>query len=205
MESRPPTTLRQRRKEELRERIITDARTLFMQGGYEAFSMRKLAEKIGCSAGNIYLYFRSRDELFRCLVDESFDGLNQSILKPRRRGGDPVQRLRRGLRAYVEFGLRQPDAYRMAFLVRRPDADGPVAPNAAFDVLRNIVGECIQGKRFRAIDVELASQSLWIAVHGLTSLFIQLPEFPWVAREKLITTVIDNAVASFTRTTKGRS
>ncbi|MCU1283088.1 MAG: bacterial regulatory s, tetR family protein, partial [bacterium] len=118
-----PTTLRERRKEELREKIIAAARTLFVQIGYAAFSMRKLAAKVGCSAGNLYLYFPSREELFRCLMDESFAELNQRLVEACGPGVgrvDPVARLKRGMRAYVDFGVSHPDAYGIGFLVRRP-------------------------------------------------------------------------------------
>jgi hypothetical protein len=40
----------------------------------------------------------------------------------------------------------------------------------------------------------LTAQALWAAVHGVTSLLILKPAFPWVARRKLIARVIDSAV-----------
>ncbi|HVR10480.1 MAG TPA: TetR/AcrR family transcriptional regulator [Thermoanaerobaculia bacterium] len=43
-------------------------------------------------------------------------------------------------------------------------------------------------------EVELASQAIWTAMHGLVSLLIARPEFPWLERERLIETVIDNAL-----------
>jgi AcrR family transcriptional regulator len=43
-------------------------------------------------------------------------------------------------------------------------------------------------------EVELASQAIWTAVHGLVSLLIARPEFPWLERERLIDAVIDNAL-----------
>jgi AcrR family transcriptional regulator len=206
-------TLRQQRKEELRERILESARQLFVTAGYQAFSMRKLAEEIGCSAGNLYLYFDSREALFRHLVDDAFAQLHDRVAGGEvvvgandvRRRRDALQSLAAGLRAYVDFGVANPDAYRMAFLVRRPSPKGPVTPHGAFDVLRANVARCVREKRFRAVDVELASQSIWTAVHGVTSLLVQLPHFPWVDRDKLIATVIAGAVAPFVRHKKGMS
>jgi AcrR family transcriptional regulator len=207
--SAAPQTLRQRRKEALREEIITVARNLFMDVGYDAFSMRKLAERVGCSAGNLYLYFPSREVLFRHLIDDSFAELHEMLVRPEGGSGgpaiDPVVQLKRGMRTYIEFGVRHPDAYGVAFLVRRPTEREPIKPHPSFEVLRSIVARCIAAKRFRRVDVELASQILWTSIHGVTSLLIQLPQFPWVASEELVDTVIDNAVAPFTRPPKGRS
>lgn len=44
------------------------------------------------------------------------------------------------------------------------------------------------------VDEETASQALWAAVHGLTSLLIAKPAFPWVEKERLIETVVAMAV-----------
>jgi hypothetical protein len=38
----------------------------------------------------------------------------------------------------------------------------------------------------RSIDPEQLAQSLWAGMHGLVSLLIARPEFPWVERETLI-------------------
>ena len=60
-----------------------------------------------------------------------------------------------------------------------------------------MVKRCVEQKRFRKEDVELASQSLWMAAHGVTSLLIQRPSFPWVDKNKLVDQVLRNAVQGF--------
>ena len=44
------------------------------------------------------------------------------------------------------------------------------------------------------MDADSASQALWAAAHGITSLLILRPTFPWVDREKLIGQVIDAVI-----------
>jgi hypothetical protein len=44
------------------------------------------------------------------------------------------------------------------------------------------------------MDVQIASQALWAAAHGITSLLILRPTFAWADRDKLIGQVIDAAV-----------
>ncbi|MGC1965172.1 MAG: hypothetical protein WA673_01850, partial [Candidatus Acidiferrales bacterium] len=61
-------------------------------------------------------------------------------------------------------------------------------------VLRKMVRRCVEEKRFRAVDIETTAQALWTSVHGITSLLIQRPTFPWVSRKKLIGQVINMAV-----------
>ncbi|HET7205640.1 MAG TPA: helix-turn-helix domain-containing protein, partial [Terriglobales bacterium] len=105
---------RRKHKEELRRFILDAAREIFVRQGYESFSMRKLAEKIEYSPGSVYLHFKSKEELFECLVEESFARLLKTLaaLRNGKEWQDPVEELKKGMRAYVEFGLRNPNDYR---------------------------------------------------------------------------------------------
>ena len=177
--------------------ILTAARNIFVQEGYESFSMRKLASKIRYSPGSIYLHFKNKQQLFDSLVEESFTHLHSAMMKLRNAGrnGDPVELLRKGLLGYVEFGLRHANDYRFAFLISPPVEKRPHKVHSSFEALRDMVCLCLKEKRFRAIDAETASQALWASAHGITSLLIQRPSFPWARKKQLIATVIDNSIA----------
>lgn len=192
------TYRRQKHKEELRTEILAAARRIFVVGGYESFSMRKLAEKIEYSPGSVYLHFKNKEELFDCLVEESFARLLKTLrgLLNGRERQDPVEELKKGLRAYVEFGLRNPNDYRFAFMLRPPVKKRPYKVHGAFEALRCKVRQCVEARRFRAIDVETTAQALWASVHGITSLLIQRPAFPWVPKKEVIAQVINAAIDS---------
>jgi AcrR family transcriptional regulator len=192
------TIRREQHKQELRRVILDAAREIFAREGYESFSMRRLATTIEYSPGSIYLHFKNKEELFETLVEESFERLLQALKKIKNGGAedDPAETLKKGMRAYVDFGLRNPNDYRFAFLLRRPVVKRPYRVHPAFDTMRYMVGRCVEEKRFRAVDVETTSQALWAAIHGITSLLIQRPTFPWVGKKQVIEQVIDNAVDS---------
>jgi len=44
-------------------------------------------------------------------------------------------------------------------------------------------------------NAELASQTLWAGIHGITSLLITHGHFPWVGREKVVQSTVDTMVA----------
>jgi AcrR family transcriptional regulator len=181
-------------KAEVRGEILEAAREIILHDGYERFSMRALAERIGCSPAATYKHFESKGEIFDCLAEQSFAALMAASDGVKRvEAEDPVNRLKRGMLAYVNFGLENPDHYRFAFLLHRPDATRPAKPRAAYEGLRSRVQKCIDAGPFKSGDTELMAQSLWAAAHGITSLLIQKPTFPWAARGKLITQVIDSA------------
>ena len=54
-----------------RRAVLEAAETYLREVGYEAFSMSKLAKKIGLSKGTLYLYFQTREEIFLTLYEQS--------------------------------------------------------------------------------------------------------------------------------------
>src|SRR5688572_29803884 len=102
---------RDRDKEHLRQEILEAARDLFAREGVENVSIRKIAERIEYAPGTIYLYFRDKAEILETLCEETFIKLHQKLQSIKDDRSDTVASLRRGLRAYVEFGLQNPHHY----------------------------------------------------------------------------------------------
>jgi AcrR family transcriptional regulator len=194
---------RQREKLALRQEILAAARQLFAKEGYESVSMRRIAQKIEYSPTTIYLYFRNKDELIRELCEETFSLLTKKIEKAVSAGGDPVETVKRGLRAYVEFGIQHPNHYLTTFLTphENVDQEQEILPGRkAFASLVRGIGECVKAGRFRETDVNAIGQALWSMVHGLTALQItHRCCFPWIEQERLITLTIDTAVGGLLR------
>jgi AcrR family transcriptional regulator len=186
-------SLREDFKNQIRARTLQTARELFEHEGYGSFSMRKLAAQLGYSPSAVYKHFANKNEIFDCLVDESFAALMAAssgvVDLP---GESPIDRLKRGMWAYVNFGLKHPDHYRFAFLVRRPG--GVIINRPVYQGLKGRVQACVEAGYFAGGDISLLAQLLWAAVHGITSLLILKPDFPWAPKEKLIGRTIDSAV-----------
>lgn len=157
--------------------------------------MRRLAAQIGYSPSAIYRHFKDKGEILDSLVEESFAVLVASSAKMVEIADEaPVDRLKRGMRAYVEFGLGNPDHYRFAFLQQSAGRAPTAAGRLAYEGLRGRIRTCVEAGYFPDNDLDLMAQSLWSAAHGVTSLLIQRQGFPWVAREVLVDQVIDSAV-----------
>ncbi len=76
-------------------------------------------------------------------------------------------------------------------------ADSPGMP--AFGFLRRSLESGKVAGKLRVGDVELASQTLWCGVHGVTSLFITHEAFPWVGKERVIHSVVDTLIAGISQ------
>ena len=190
---------RAREKEQLRQQILLAARELFVNEGYENVSMRKIANKIEYSPTTIYLHFKDKADLLDSVCKETLLNLLNTLEQLKRDTSDPVETLRKSGRAYIEFGLKYPQDYKLTFVIRPQFQKGlglqeGTIGEKVFDYLRAIVSECIQQKIFRQMDVETTGQVLWSAVHGVTMLLIDFPDFPWTEKDKLVDTVIHTTI-----------
>src|SRR5262249_28540717 len=109
---------RERERQAVRQDIIDAARDLFIEEGYDKTSMRRVAEKIEDSPTTIYLYFSDKKELLQCVCDSSFAKLVQALEEISKDTRDPLKNLRAGLKAYIDFGLKNPNDYSLIFTAR---------------------------------------------------------------------------------------
>ena len=190
---------RTREKEELRRQIIAAARELFVNEGYENVSMRKIADKIEYSPTTIYLYFKDKADLLDSVCKETLLDLLNTLELLNRDKSNPVETLKKSGKAYVDFGLKYPQDYKLTFVVRPQFQKGLGLEEGSvgervFNYLCAMVSECIRQKAFRQVAVETTGQALWSAVHGVTLLLIDFPDFPWTPKDKLIDMVIDTMI-----------
>ena len=181
---------REKQKQELRAAILRAASEEFLEVGYEGFSLRHIAERVGYTPTTIYLYFRDKDELLLETVREGFAEFDAAIQNASQ-DPDPRERLRALGRAYFEFGLQNGALYRLMFMQRAdflmppllgsgtPDeklAAATLDPNAshhrvvAQGLLVEAVRDGIASGTFADGNVLEKADSLWAGVHGLTSL-----------------------------------
>lgn len=197
---------REREKENLRRVILDAARELFVTEGYEKVSMRKIADRIEYSPTTIYLYFEDKAAILTEICEETFAKLARRLELIRKKQPDPLERLREGCRAYIDFGLRHPNHYRVVFIDPihgKPGGEDYVYEGSmgerAFGFLRLSVEDCAAAREIRTDDPELTSQVLWASLHGLTSLLITLREFPWAGKQRLIDHLIGTLIDGLRR------
>ena len=191
---------RERQKEALRQEILQAARDLFAQEGYESVSMRRIAEKIDYSPTTVYLHFVDKADLLFHICEETFAKLVTESERILAEEVDPLTKLKKFGRNYVEFGLKHPNHYKVTFMVQHDPGEleqryEHSMAHRAFELLESSVKECIAKGIFHPIDPSLASQALWAAVHGMTSLLIARPDFPWAERHQTMDLLLDSLSA----------
>jgi AcrR family transcriptional regulator len=175
----------------LRDEILVAAERLLLETGDEsAVSIRAIADAVGVTPPSIYLHFADKTDLIFAVCERQYARLDAYTDEMLGDETHPGRRLNIRGRAYVHFGLENPEQYRILFM-GRPDSapeqfvDERVAGLAAFDHLVAEVRNCVAAGLFEG-DAFVIACGLWAKVHGLTSLLISKPEFPWPPLEVLL-------------------
>jgi len=171
-----------KQKEELRRLILNAAGELFVEAGYNAFSMRELARRVGYAPATLYLYFRDKDDLLFSVVDDAFARFRAELAEAAAGAEDPWECLNRIGEAYVRFGLTQPACYQLMFMWRsdylNQSMQGEHSPRlAAFQVLVDAVGRAQRLGAVKPGDAGAYSDLMWAAMHGVVALALKVPQF----------------------------
>ena len=198
------TQRKERDKLEMRLKILETAKQIFIEEGFEKASIRAIADRIEYSPATIYLYFKDKNELLYQICEETFSQLGNQIRKISEPETDLLVRLKKGLRAYIEFGIAHPHHYQVTFMspmFSEPNDEylyeGSMGQRA-FEFLRSEVATCVAAGKLKNGNVDAMAQAFWAGIHGTTSLLIGHIDFPFVEKTLLIETVIDSMIEGFT-------
>jgi AcrR family transcriptional regulator len=200
---------REREKLEIRTKILDAARELFAREGYDAVTMRRIAEAIEYSPTAIYLHFKDKETLVRELCEEDFASLAKAFQKIAREA-DPLERLRKIGMAYVDFGVEKPNHYRLMFMTARhapmemKELEKGNPEEDAYAFLVATVAEAIARGRLRRelTDPHVVAQASWAGVHGVISLHLAKKDDPWVEWRPLKKTaalIVDSMIEGLRR------
>ncbi len=102
------------RDENKMQAIRQKAVAMFVQQGFDGFSMQKLAKAAGVSPATLYIYYKDREDLIVQLYNESFEAMTAATLK----NFDPSMSFSEGLRVQwlnrARYCLKYPE--QMQFL-----------------------------------------------------------------------------------------
>lgn len=167
----------------LRDEILDATEKLLLQlGSSEAVSIRMVADAVGVTAPSIYRHFPDKDTLIYEVCNRHFVELDAEIAAAVAGIDDPVENLAAQGRAYLDFGIANPEPYRVMFMTRPEIAPVERQQNwlkdsTTFLGLLEVVQRCIDAGRLRPghDDPFKVAVGMWARVHGLTSLMVSKP------------------------------
>lgn len=173
----PAQRRRLQSRADARRAILDATEALIVEDGFEAFSMRRLAERCGYTAPTIYHYFGDKQTLIDELVEERCRVLLRG-LKRVPLGEDDVENLRAMTLAFVRFGLRYPTHYRLLSVPIDEERTPPPSAEAARIRMQSPLERLAAQGRVPA-GVEPAGQALWAYLHGHILLRTSRPDHAW--------------------------
>jgi AcrR family transcriptional regulator len=167
---------RRKRSEETREAFVKAALDLCREGGPQAVSARRLGKMLNLSQMAVYRHFQDMEDLLAHAWDRAFKellGTINSVLTKT----DPKADFQRGLRAYVDWGIRNPGLYRLMFFMafeRLEVLQEQVTGLRGLEMLQDLIVSCLEPRVVNLTNGEIRSMALqsWFTVHGLTTVAI---------------------------------
>lgn len=164
---------REREKQEVRQGILTAAREIALQEGWQGLTMRKVAERIEYSPPTIYEYFASKEDILLELLREGSRQLAATLQAAGDMAKEPEARLLSMADAYWGFAIRHPELYQVMHGLNGVPLDGSERPpNAreAFAVTLNALQDWMEATDNVIPDPEGAVEIIRSTLHGIVAL-----------------------------------
>lgn len=176
---------------DMRNHVSACALDLFQREGFEAVSMRRLAQEAGLTVMTLYKYFDSKIDVLRAIWAEIFTELFDVLNTIASREADDLSRLRAVSLAYLNYWLAHPEHYFIVFMTRgisQSDVRGFIDDPATlqrFDLFRDCVAAALTAKG-GAGSVRLKSELLICILHGIAHNKITISSYHWAETEDLL-------------------
>lgn len=165
-----------RLKEETRINILDAALQIVKQDGWQALSMRKIADVIEYTAPVIYEYFSNKDAILLELTRKGYLILSKDLVEAKAEHKLPAEQLEAMWLAYWNFAFANKELYQVMFGVSTscsceqikglPEADLP------WDHFTEVIGELMHITDMDSKIICTKYYTFWSIVHGLVSINI---------------------------------
>lgn len=183
-----------------RSEILAAAERIFINGGYEGATIRRIADEVGVSPTALYMHFPDKHAMLMAIGAEALESLLLEGEQIASSGGDAAGRVRALLKAHMAFALKNKTAYQVVFcegartITRNTTQTNQMAIRY-YRTLSGLVAELSKAGRLKHGSVHGVSQVLWAGCHGLVISFITNPGFGYVEVDELMGLMVDGLIA----------
>lgn len=158
--------------------IRAAARQLFAEHGYNAVSMREIAQAVGKQPGGIYNHFPNKQSILVDLMQENLMRAYEAVISPINAADTPAQQLEAFVRRHVQYHIENPDDIFIAYMeLRSLEAEGAahiMAERNKYEAaLRDILRDGLAAGQFKLSDPAIHARSILSMLGGVTVWFRQ--------------------------------
>lgn len=168
---------RQKEQAQRRQAILDAAREAFFEKGFMTATMEAIAQRCDLAKGTIYLYFRSKEELYVSIMAEGLELLKDDLNRVRSLSLPCDRLLGEVLKIYHAFYEGNRKYFRIMFLSSQPDVRERVPDELlrrcmerareCMEVLSRLIEKGIQDGVFRSVSPWAFANILWSTVNGI--------------------------------------
>lgn len=162
---------------ELRIQLIKTASDIISKEGLKKLTLRALSNRVGVSRTALYRHFVNKDDLLLAIAEEGFKKLTNRYQNINRdKSLDSLSRLQDIARAYIEFAIKNPGAYRLMF--GQEITQLPISEKLSSHAKKTfneylIAVKAFQNEQVAATgDYSILAINFWAIVHGLATLLL---------------------------------
>jgi AcrR family transcriptional regulator len=164
---------RERERQEIRQSILSAARQIAIEEGWQAVTTRKVAERIEYSQPTIYEYFDNKEAILMALLYQGFEQVLAAMRSAKAQHEQPEEQLLAMSRAYWAFAFRCPELYQVMHGlggVSFSHVDTPADARTIFALMRETLQSWMQAEGVTIEEPDAAIDAIWGLVHGLITL-----------------------------------
>lgn len=164
---------RKRQKEEVRASILNAAWTLVESEGWQALSIRKVADAIEYSVPVIYDHFQNKEAILTEFTKRGFRLMSETIEKAIAGSETPEKQIGAIATAYWEFAFANKEYYQLMYGLGMPGCEtvNQIPELKVFvGLLMQPINALIVESGNKSIDAHLKLNSFWSMLHGLISI-----------------------------------
>ena len=163
-----------RLKEETRINILDASLQIVKEEGWQALSMRKIADVIEYTAPIIYEYFSNKEAILLELTRKGYLILANDLREAKAKHRLPAKQLEAMWEAYWSFAFDNKELYQGMFGVTTNCAcemvNGLEEADLPWDIITEVIGELMGVKDMESEIICKKYYTFWSVVHGLISI-----------------------------------
>jgi AcrR family transcriptional regulator len=162
-------------REQQVEMAIAAAELIIVSEGLGGLTMRKVADAMGYTVGNLYLLFENQDQLLVAVNERTADAVYVALRDASESASPPGNQVREVAAAYIEYAMKHASRWRLMFEHSLPV--GSPRPRMVelrikrmFELVESALAPYLPGASEASL--RLNATTLWSGVHGICVLAV---------------------------------